>query len=92
MYVLFLFVDGRAVIKLNNCFDLFAIYVWFIFILVLFIMPQKMQELTFRFRKDINSSVVDQREILKYYVMATVLEPNSNGSLSWYAAHNDASN
>ena len=51
-----------------------------------------MQELTFRFRKDINSSVVDQREILKYNVMATVLEPNSNGSLSWYAAHNDASN
>ena len=48
-------------------------------------MPQKMQELTFRFRKDINSSVVDQREILKYYVMATVLEPNRNGCLSWYA-------
>ena len=91
MYVLFFFVDGRAVIKLKNLsFDLFAIYVWFIFILVLFIMQQTMLELTFR--KDINSRVVDQREILKYYVMATVLEPNRNGSLSWYAAHNDASN
>ena len=72
MYLLFFFVDGRAVINLKNLsFDPFAICVWVIFILVLFIMQQKMQKLTFRFRKDINSSVVDQREILKYYVMAT---------------------